>query len=134
MNRIKTMQSGVLEGWQRHPFYVVLVRGKEAKVVRETNSFARFQKWAKEGWREVWDSAPSREAGYRYAYSEYNALPGVRSGFVCRNCKNAPAAGTFKGKKYNAKMERYMPYSGRVCERCIENKDEFVGELLPLEN
>lgn len=134
MERIETMQLGVLEGRRRNPFYIVLVRGKEAKVVRETNPFGWFQKWAKEGWVEVWDSAPSRKAGYRYAYLEYNALPGVRSGFVCVNCKNAPAAGMFKGKKYNVKMERYMPYYGRACERCVENEDEFVGELLPFED
>lgn len=132
MERIETTKSVVLEGRRRNTFYIVLVRGQESKVVREGNSFAQFQKWAKEGWVEVWDSAPSRKAGYRYAYLEYGALPGIRSGFVCRTCKKEPAEGMFRGKKYNVKMKRFMPYYGRACARCVEN-EEFVGELIRFE-
>lgn len=113
---------------QKQVFYRVFVRDGVSKVLKSTASFYHFERLQREGWQEVWDSAPSKLEGFRYAWAEYEALPEPREGLTCVICFNAPARVRFRGKKLNLDEARYYPFQGRLCEQCADDDEIFVGQ------
>lgn len=111
-------------------YYTVFVKHNVVKLVSSRAPFSQYEKLVKEGWQEVWDSAPSKKAAYWYAWKEYGALPDYKEGITCVNCGLAPARLMFKGKRWHDDFQRYFPFKGRICLGCHGEKEMFIGEIL----
>lgn len=99
-------------------------------VVLANPSFQKIESLKQQGFKLLWDSAPSREKGFQYA-AEHGDGSGEPHYYEhdCRSCGAYRPCSLFRGQKWSDRHERWIVFSGHLCDMCCQENDVRVREV-----
>lgn len=105
------------------PFYLFIKDhgryGVEAIVVANP-TFAEIEALRGDGFEEIWNGAPTREAAADYGHEEYHAAERA-----CSACGMFASVERCVGQRFHDGAQRFVVFNGYLCGQCEADHDTF---------